>query len=45
LDCDPGEQFPGSNEAANNQDELVGSPDSVEGPDEDPEEVESKLEL
>ena len=37
--------FQDQNEAANNQDELEGSPDSVEGPDEDPEEVESKLEL
>jgi len=27
------------NEAANNQDELEVYPDSVEGPDEDPEEV------
>ena len=33
------------NEAANNEDEHVVYPDSVEGPDEDPEEVESKLEL
>ena len=37
--ADPGEQFPGTDESGTEEDNLVDSPDSVDSPDEEPEEV------